>query len=68
MNYKITEIYNIFICCEVTFKMWTADLKKMPFYSCAENVKMKIIDIIFIFSIFVAEGIENELILEHFWK
>ena len=40
----------------------------MSFYSCTENVEVKMTDIIFTFSIFVAEGVENELILKHLWE
>ena len=66
MNYKIVEICDIFIHCEVTFKMKTADSGKALFYNCAENVKVNVIDVISIFFIFVAEGVENELIFKHF--
>ena len=65
INYKVVKTYDISIHCEVIFEMKTADSGKALFYSCAENVKMNVIDIIFIFSIFVAERVENELILEH---
>ena len=68
INCKIVKICDIFIHCKVTFKMRTADSGKVPFYNCAENVKMKIIDIIFIFFIFVAEEVENELIFKCLWK
>ena len=68
MNCKIVETYNISIHCEVTFEMRTADSKKASFYNCAENVEVKITDIISIFFIFIMKGVENELILEHFWK
>ena len=40
----------------------------MPFYNCAENVEVKMADITSTLFIFVAEGVENELILEHLWK
>ena len=66
MNYKIIKICDIFIYCEITLKIQTADSKKMFFYNYVENVKMKITDIIFIFSIFIAEKIENELIFKCF--
>ena len=68
MNCKVVEIYDISICCEVTLKMRTADSEKVPFYNCAENVEMNMTDVIFILSIFVAEGVENELIFEHLWE
>ena len=68
MNHKIAETYSISIYCEVTLEMRTADSEKAPFYSCAENVEVKVTDIIFILSIFVAEGVENELILKCFWE
>ena len=68
MNYKIIKICDISICCEVTLKMKTADSGKTSFYSCAENVEVNITDIISILSIFVTEGVENELILECSWK
>ena len=68
MNCKIAKICDISICCEVTFKMWTADSEKVSFYNCVENVEMKMTDVISIFSIFVIKGIENELILECLWE
>ena len=68
MNCKIIEICDISICCEVTLKMRTADSEKMLFYNCAENVEVNVTDIISILSIFVMEGVENELIFEHFWE
>ena len=61
-------MYDIFIYCEITLKMWTADSGKAPFYNCAENVKVKVIDIISTLFIFVVKGIKNELIFEHFWE
>ena len=68
INHKITEICNIPIYCEVTLEMRIADSGKVPFYSCAKNVEMKIADVISILSIFVTERVENELILEHLWE
>ena len=68
MNYKVTEVCDISIHCEVTLKMRTVDSGKASFYSCAENVKVNVTDIISILSIFVAEGVENELIFKCFWK
>ena len=68
MNHKIAEICDISICCEVILKMWTADSEKAPFYSCAENVEVKVADVTSILSIFIAEGVENELILECPWE
>ena len=68
INYKIAETCNILIHCEITLEMQTADLKKASFYSCAENVEIKIINIIFILSIFVVKKVENELIFEHLWE
>ena len=68
MNHKIAEACDIFIHCEVIFEMRTADLEKVSFYSCVENVEMKVTDIIFTLSIFVAKRIENELILKYLWK
>ena len=68
MNYKVAEIYDIFICCEVTLEMWTVDSGKVPFYNCAENVEIKVTGIICTFSIFVVKGVENELILECLWE
>ena len=68
MNYKIAEICGIPIHCEVTLEMQTADSEKAPFYSCAEDVEVKIAGIISTLSIFVTEGVENELILEHLWE
>ena len=66
INHKVVKICDIFIHCEVTLEMQTADSEKASFYSCAEDVKMKVVDIIFILSIFVMKGVENELILECF--
>ena len=68
MNCKVAEACDIPIHCEITLEMQTADSGKAPFYSCAEDVEVKMADIIFTFSIFVAEGVENELIFEHFWE
>ena len=68
MNYKVAETCDIPICCEVTLEMQTADSRKAPFYSCAENVEVKMTDVISTLSIFVTEGVENELILEHLWE
>ena len=68
MNYKIAEVCNISIHCEVTFKMQTADSEKTLFYNCTENVKMKMTDIISTLSIFVTERVENELILKCLWE
>ena len=68
MNHKIIEICDILIHCEVILEMRTADLGKAPFYSCAENIEMNVVNIISTLFIFVAEGIENELIFEHFWE
>ena len=68
MNCKIAEIYDIFICCEVTFEMQTADSEKALFYNCAENVEVEVADVISILSIFVVKGVENELILECLWE
>ena len=68
MNYKIIKIYSISIHCEVTLKIWTADSEKAPFYNCAENVEMKMAGITSTLFIFVAERVENELILEHLWE
>ena len=68
INYKITEVCDIFIHCKVTFKMQTADSEKAPFYNCAENVEMKMTGITSTLSIFVTKGVENELILEHPWE
>ena len=68
MNCKIAEICDIFICCEITLEMWTVNSRKVPFYNCAKNVKIKVIDVIFTFSIFVVKEVENELILEHLWE
>ena len=68
INHKIAEICDIPIHCEVTFEMQTVDSGKAPFYSCAEDVEMKMADIISILFIFVAERVENKLIFEHFWK
>ena len=68
INYKIIEVYNISICCEVIFEMRTADSEKVSFYDCAENVKMKMADVISTLSIFVIERIENELIFECSWE
>ena len=45
--------------------MQTTDSEKTFFYSCAENVKMKMVDIISTLSIFVAKKVENELIFKH---
>ena len=64
MNHKIAEICDISICCEVTLEMWTADSEKVFFYNCAENVEVKVAGVTSTLSIFVAEGVENELILE----
>ena len=66
INCKIVEICDIPICCEVTLEMQTADSEKASFYSCAENVKMKMTDIISILSIFVVKEVENKLIFECF--
>ena len=68
INYKIAEICGIPIYCEVTLKMQTADSEKAFFYDCAENVEVKVTDVIFTLFIFVAEGVENELILEYLWE
>ena len=68
INCKVVEVCDIFICCEVTLEMQTADSEKASFYNYAENVEMKMTDIIFTLSIFVAKGVKDELILEHFWK
>ena len=68
MNHKITEVCDISIHCEITFEMQTADSEKAPFYNCAENVKMKMIDVTSTFSIFIVKGVENELIFEHLWE
>ena len=68
MNCKIVKVCGISIHCEITFEMQTADSGKTPFYSCAENIKMKMTGIISTFFIFVTEGVENELILEHLWE
>ena len=68
MEHKVAETCDISIHYEVTLEMQTADSGKAPFYSCAENVEMKMINIIFIFFIFIAEEIENELILKHLWE
>ena len=68
MNHKIAEICDIPIHCEVILEMWTADSEKAPFYNCAENIEMKMTDIISIFFIFVVKGVENELILECLWE
>ena len=68
MNYKIAEICDIPIYCEVTFEMQTADSGKTLFYNCAENVEMEIAGITSTLFIFIAKGVENELILEHLWK
>ena len=68
MNYKIVEICDISICCEVTFEMQTADSGKAPFYSCAKNVKIKMTDVISTLFIFIAERVENKLIFKHFWE
>ena len=68
MNCKIAGVCDISIHCEVIFEMRTADLEKMSFYSCAENVKVEITDVIFTLFIFVVEEVENGLIFEHFWE
>ena len=68
MNYKVAEICDIFIYYEVTLEMQTADSRKASFYSCAENVEIKVTDITFTLFIFVAERVENELIFKHLWK
>ena len=68
INHKIAKICDIFICCEVTFEMQTADSEKAPFYNCAENIKVKMTDIISILFIFIVEEVENELILECLWE
>ena len=68
INYKVAEVCDISIHCEVTLEMWTADSGKAFFYSCAENVKVEMIDVISTFFIFVAEGVENELIFKCFWE
>ena len=65
MNYKVVEVYDISISCEITFKMQTADSGKASFYSYAENVEVKMIDITSTLFIFVTKKVENELILEH---
>ena len=64
MNHKIAEIYDISICCEVTFEMKTVDLRKTFFYNYTENVEVNITDITFILFIFITKGIENELIFK----
>ena len=68
MNYKIAEVCDIPICCEVTLEMWTADSGKTLFYNCVKNVEMKMADIISILFIFVTEGVKNELIFKCLWK
>ena len=68
MNCKVAEVCNILICCEVTLEMWTADSGKAPFYDCAEDVEVEVVDVISTLSIFVVKGVENELILECFWE
>ena len=68
MSHKIAEICDIPICCKITFKMQTADSRKMSFYNYAENVEVKIADVTFILSIFIMKGVENELILKCFWE
>ena len=68
MNCKIAKICDISICCEVTLKMWIIDSEKAFFYNYAENVEMKVTDVISTLSIFVAKGVENELILECLWE
>ena len=68
MNHKIAEICGISICCKVILEMQTADSEKVFFYSCAENVEMKMIDVISTFFIFVMKEVENELIFECFWE
>ena len=68
MNHKVAEVYDISIYCEVILEMQTADSGKVFFYNCAENVEVKVVDVISILSILVAEGVENELILEHLWE
>ena len=68
MNCKIIKICNIFICCEVNFKIQTADSGKAPFYNCTENVKIKMINIIFTLFIFIVKKAENKLILKYSWK
>ena len=68
MDHKVAEIYDIPICCEITLEMQTADSGKVLFYSCTEDVEVKITDITSILSIFVAEKVENELIFECFWE
>ena len=65
MNYKIIEVCDISTCCKVILKMRTADLKKISFYNCAKNVEVNVIDVIFIFFIFIMKKVENELIFEH---
>ena len=68
INHKIAKACDISIYCEITFKMWTADSEKTPFYNCAENVEVKMTDVNFILSIFVTEEVENELILKCLWE
>ena len=68
INCKIADTYNISIHCEITLEMWTADSRKMFFYNCTENVEVKMIDVIFIFSIFVTKEVENELIFKCLWE
>ena len=66
MNHKITEVCDIFIHCEVTLKMQTADSEKAFFYDYVKNVEVKMADIISILSIFITEKIKNKLIFEYF--
>ena len=68
MNCKVAETCDIFIHCEVILEMWTADLKKMLFYDCVENVKVKMTDIISTLFIFIVKEVENELIFKYFWE
>ena len=68
INHKVAKVYDISIHCKITLEMWIADSKKALFYNCTENVKMKMIDITSIFSIFIIEKVENELIFEHLWE
>ena len=68
MNYKIAEVCDIFIYCKVILEMWTIDSEKVFFYNYVENVKVKVIDVISTFSVFVVKRVENELILEHLWE
>ena len=68
MDCKVAEVYDIPIHCEVTLEMWTADSGKVPFYDCAENVKMKVADVTSTLFIFVAEEVENKLIFKCPWE